>query len=415
MRVYIGIDDTDSHRGGCTTYVGYVFAKEVLKKWGPEAFQDFPRLIRLNPNVPFKTRGNAAVALALDVPPGDVDELWRLAVEVVQALARREGKTDPGVAMAVGLVPERARVLYRMALTQVVSVGAAERAGLKTWGGRGKIGAAAAVGAELPLSTFELIAYREGERLPIPPQLARAMEALTYPFTFHNVDRNRVLIEPRGPDPVYFGVRGLTPQHLVYAESLLESWGFKPSGWVIYRTNQAVDAHIELGIYFDEPYPYSFYRARGVVLGVKRVGGRHLVGWLDSGLPFVVYRHLGRMAAELERCVGCDVELYGGLKPRGGRLYLYVERAYILGRYRRARERCPYCGGSLESAGAGKGWRCRVCGTLFRRAATRWIYDHAPRALILPRPGEWRHLLKPPGVEPEIASFFSPSAVRWIV
>lgn len=42
MRVYIGIDDTDSHRGGCTTYVGYILAKEVIKRWGRHAFLDFP-------------------------------------------------------------------------------------------------------------------------------------------------------------------------------------------------------------------------------------------------------------------------------------------------------------------------------------------------------------------------------------
>jgi tRNA(Ile2) 2-agmatinylcytidine synthetase len=138
MRVVVGIDDTDSHRGGCTTYVGYLLVKEVIKRWGAQAFRDFPRLVRLNPNVPFKTRGNAAVALELDVPEGDVEEVWRLAVEVAGQHARREGKTDPGVAMAVGEVPGRAQLLYRMALTQVVSISAADRAGVRTWGGRGE-------------------------------------------------------------------------------------------------------------------------------------------------------------------------------------------------------------------------------------------------------------------------------------
>jgi len=414
MRVVVGIDDTDSHGGGCTTYVGYVLAREALRRWGPGAFRDFPRLIRLNPNVPFKTRGNAAVALDLEVPEGDVEEVWRLTLEIVKQYARREGKTDPGVAMAVGEVPERARLLYRMALTQVVSLSAAERAGVRTWGGRGKIGAVAAVGAELPKSTFELLAYRSGERVPMPRELVEAMEALTFPFTFHNLDEDRVLIQPRGPDPVYYGIRGLTPHHLLYALRLLETWGFKPSGWVIYRTNQAVDAHIELGVFFDEPLPYSFYRVRGVVAEARRVRGRHLIGRLDSGIVFVAYRHLGRLASELERCVGCDVVLYGGLKPRRGGLYLYVERAYILGRYVKVKTRCPYCGGSLESLGRGRGWACRKCGTLFHTATVEWLYDTSARRLLLPRPGEWRHLLKPPEIDAAIANFFTPRDVEWI-
>ena len=414
MRVVVGIDDTDSHGGGCTTYVGYLLAKEIIRRWGPQAFRDFPRLVRLNPNVPFKTRGNAAVALDLDVPGGDVEEVWRLVLDVVGQHARWEGKTYPGAAMAMGDVPERARILYRMALTQLVSVNAADRAGVRTWGGRGRVGAVAAVGAVLPKSTFELLAYRGGERLPIPPRLVKAMEALTFPFTFHNLDRGRVLIEPRGPDPVYYGIRGLTPHHLIYALRLMEMWGFRPSGWVIYRTNQATDAHVELGVFFEEPHPYSFYRTRGIVTEARRIKARHLMGRLDNGVTFIVYRHLGKLASELESCVGCDVVLYGGLKPRRGGLYLYVERAYILGRYVRAKSRCPYCGGALESLGRGRGWACRWCGTMLHAAEARWLYDVSIRRALLPRPGERRHLLKPPEVDPALPNFFTPRDVEWI-
>ncbi len=410
MRVAIGIDDTDSPLGGCTTYVGYQLAREVLKRWGPRVFVDFPRLVRLNPNVPFKTRGNAAVALELDLPESDVEELWRLAVELAAGLSRREGKTEPGVAMAVGEVPQRVRTLYRMALTQVVSLEAAERSGLRTWGGRGKIGAAAAVGADLRYSTFELIAYHGGERSAIPPQLVRAMEALTFPFTFHNVHGGRVLIQPRGPDPVQYGVRGLTPHHLLYAKALLK---VETSGWVIYRTNQATDAHLG-GVFYSEPFPYSHYRARGLLVETRRTAARHLLGKLDTGLQFVVYRHMGRLASDLERCVMCDVELVGGLKPRGGRLYLYVERAVVWGRYVKQRARCTHCGGSLESAGRSGGWRCRKCGTAYRSVATRWLYDVSVRRYLTPRVSQWRHLLKPPELDVEIANFFKPQDVEWI-
>jgi tRNA(Ile2)-agmatinylcytidine synthase len=413
VRVVIGIDDTDSHRGGCTTYVGYLLAKEVLRRWGPGAFRDFPRLVRLNPSVPFKTRGNAAVALDLEVPGGDVEELWQLAIDAVSSSARREGKTDPGAAMAVGGVPERARTVYRMALTQVVSAGAAERAGVRVWGGRGRVGAVAAVGAVLHESTFELLAYREGERAPIPARLVRLLELLTLPFTFHNLDESRVLIEPRGPDPVYYGLRGLTPHHLVYALRLLEGWGFKPSGWVVYRTNQAADAHVRHGVLFERPLPYSYYRARGIIVATRRAAAGHLVGRLDAGMEFVAYRHLGRLAAELERCVDCDVVLHGWLKPRRGSLYLYVERARVLGRYVRERGECQYCGGSLESAGRA-GWRCRRCGTLFRSVRVRWLYDASAAREILPRPGEWGHLLRPPGVDPSLPALFGPQGVEWI-
>ncbi|MFN7105634.1 MAG: DUF1743 domain-containing protein, partial [Pyrobaculum sp.] len=332
-------------------------------------------------------------------------------VELVKTAARREGTTDPGGARAVGEVPERAKTVYRMALTQVVSLNAAGRAGVRTWGGRGRVGAVAAVGAELTRSTFELLAYRDGDRLEIPPEVVKTVEVLTFPFTFHNIDKRRVLIQPRGPDPVYYGVRGLTPHHLLYAKTLLDRY-LKPSGWAIFRTNQATDAHLTQGVLYPEPHPYSVYRARGLVVETWRTPARHLVGRLDTGLYFVVYRHLGKMASELERCHMCHVELVGGIKPRGGRLYLYVERGEVYGRYVRKKPPCPYCGGTLESAGREKR-RCKKCGTVFHSTAYRWIYVETWRHLA-PRPGEWRHLYRPPEVDIEIPTYFTPRDVEWI-
>ena len=59
----IGFDDTDSPKGMCTTFLAYKMVN-ALKKEKVE-FLDFPRLIRFNPNIPWKTRGNGAVALKI--------------------------------------------------------------------------------------------------------------------------------------------------------------------------------------------------------------------------------------------------------------------------------------------------------------------------------------------------------------
>jgi tRNA(Ile2)-agmatinylcytidine synthase len=63
-RIQVGIDDTDSTRGGCTTYIVAVLV-ERLEKLGA-AFFDYPYLVRLNPNVPWKTRGNGALSLRVE-------------------------------------------------------------------------------------------------------------------------------------------------------------------------------------------------------------------------------------------------------------------------------------------------------------------------------------------------------------
>ena len=59
----IGFDDTDSIKGMCTTFLAYKIV-EMLKKQNTE-FLDFPKLIRFNPNIPWKTRGNGAVSLRI--------------------------------------------------------------------------------------------------------------------------------------------------------------------------------------------------------------------------------------------------------------------------------------------------------------------------------------------------------------
>ncbi len=57
--IYVGVDDTDSVKGMCTTYL----ATELIREFSELDLLGNPRLVRLNPNVPWKTRGNGAVAL----------------------------------------------------------------------------------------------------------------------------------------------------------------------------------------------------------------------------------------------------------------------------------------------------------------------------------------------------------------
>ena len=62
--LHIGFDDTDSTNGRCTTHLAYLITNVLIKKYKVN-FIDFPLLIRLNPNIPLKTRGNGAVCLRI--------------------------------------------------------------------------------------------------------------------------------------------------------------------------------------------------------------------------------------------------------------------------------------------------------------------------------------------------------------
>ena len=67
---HLSFDDTDSRKGMCTTSLTLELIRQVKEETGylPCAY---PLLVRLNPNIPWKTRGNGAVSVAFCLPGRD--------------------------------------------------------------------------------------------------------------------------------------------------------------------------------------------------------------------------------------------------------------------------------------------------------------------------------------------------------
>ncbi len=65
---HVGMDDTDSIEGMCTTFLCYSAVKRLLAD-GKTRLVDYPHLIRLNPNIPWKTRGNAGTLASAENTP----------------------------------------------------------------------------------------------------------------------------------------------------------------------------------------------------------------------------------------------------------------------------------------------------------------------------------------------------------
>ena len=86
MSYLLGIDDTDSRFGHCTTHLGYLIVCELARIGC--TFSTYPRLVRLNPNISFKTRGNAAVCIEFEARSDDMrDEAFRAAERLLEAEA----------------------------------------------------------------------------------------------------------------------------------------------------------------------------------------------------------------------------------------------------------------------------------------------------------------------------------------
>src|SRR5213594_5139555 len=60
MVVWIGVDDTDTLHGMCTTFLLTEIVRDLTEDLD---LIGYPRLVRLNPNIPWKTRGNGAVCI----------------------------------------------------------------------------------------------------------------------------------------------------------------------------------------------------------------------------------------------------------------------------------------------------------------------------------------------------------------
>ena len=65
--LHVGVDDTDNPTGDCTTYLATQIVKFLSTEIPNTEFLDYPNLIRLMPNIPYKTRGNAAVAIRVKI------------------------------------------------------------------------------------------------------------------------------------------------------------------------------------------------------------------------------------------------------------------------------------------------------------------------------------------------------------
>jgi tRNA(Ile2)-agmatinylcytidine synthase len=200
----IGLDDTDSPAGMCTTYLGAVLIHRLNEAGISVTGQ---RLIRLNPNVIYKTRGNAAICIEAT---GDADEAFRIASACIEELAEfDEEKTNPGLVIAEQKLPVS---FYLQAVTGFCTIEEAEAvcrtagARVRKWkNGRGIIGATAAIAAEQADMTWELLAYRDpadkGERSVETDSLFRA-EKETFPHTWDTVDtqNNCIVCFPHTPE-----------------------------------------------------------------------------------------------------------------------------------------------------------------------------------------------------------------------
>ncbi|MEN2974677.1 MAG: tRNA(Ile)(2)-agmatinylcytidine synthase [Candidatus Caldarchaeales archaeon] len=409
--VWIGVDDTDSKKAGCTTYVGALIIRRI-ESLGYRLLSH-PRLIRLNPNCPYKTRGNAAIALTVEVDKLEI--LEDIVIKTVEEYAELEAEgTNPGVALLMGEPSTELRNYYWHTVRELSSIDEAMRvanyigAKLYRWkSGRGIIGALSAIGADLSRDrTYELIAHRRrdywGTVRQVDPNSVWDMDRATYPLTFDNIDidTGEIRITPHTPCPVLLGIRGVTPDIVEEAYKMLKI--YEPvEFYTIFETNQGTDAHLQL------------MKIKEVKEGVSAIinckvkskpvysAGGHVFFKLEDETgeitcavyePTKKFRHI---VVKLEP--GDEVTVYGGVKMKPQGLTLNLEKIHIRSLVKifvTKTPRCKICGRKMERVGR-SGYLCKVC-----KISSMWPEvveverDISPGFYEVP-PSARRHLSRP--------------------
>lgn len=399
----IGFDDTDSRNGMCTTYLAAVLIGRLERY----ADVDIPLLIRLNPTIKYKTRGNAAIALNLKTSnPEEVKEITIQAIEEFSEF--EEENTNPGVVF-VDKVPEEVRLFSKRAMRttlcidearDVISKYGIDHKGYKNQ--RGLIGALGAVGATLDDYTYELIAYRHKNRWGLSREIDEESvweaDSLTYPLTWDTVDviNKSIVFAPNSKCPVLFGIRGEDESAIYRAFEMIKSEPVERS--MLFKTNQGTDSHLIHSV-IGEAIEGSSYVLEGTITDDPHtIEGGHVIFRIsdDSGSfdcaayePTKNFREIVRKLREGDRIVA-----YGSVKSGT----VNLEKIDIKRLDERARfinPKCPGCNKSMKSAGKGQGYRCKRCNThADEKEAILISRDLLPGLYEVP-PVARRHISKP--------------------
>jgi tRNA(Ile2)-agmatinylcytidine synthase len=363
----IGVDDTDSPQGMCTTYLGAVLARRLI--WEHMQVRE-ARLVRLNPNVTWKTRGNAAILLDVE---GDPDLAFSVACDLVDELADLTcANTNPGV-VVTDRKPDPA--FYQKAVTdfctieETIAILEGAGAWYRGWKNRrGLIGATAAVSSELADKTSEILVYREPAQFGTPRKVDRQSlfdaEAVTFPHTWDTVDtmNDVVVCVPHTPDPVLFGIRGESPRWVMAARQMIDSE--TPGIEQVWVTNQGTDAHLLTGT-IGKLHEGLSYMVRGTVADLPKTGaGGHVSFTMRDGaraLRCMAYEPTKNFRQVIRQLLPGDDVIAAGSYKKGS---INLEKIRIVSLARHAVTRpplCLACNKRMTSDGKGKGFKCKKC------------------------------------------------------
>jgi len=368
--------------------------------------------VRLNPNIPWKTRGNGAISINIGkgdgekIKIGEIDnkeifsffkeksqdynnsdikkvenhiifDIKKLIEQTIDEYAKLEDENTNSGFVLIDKQPSFET--YEKAVKEIVSLKETEKildlskADYKGYKNkRGLIGATASVAwSPKDNRTYELIVYRDKEKWgttrAVNNDSTMKMDEICI-STFDNYDykNNHNRLVPSSPCPVLYGIRGNDENELIHAKSLIESE--KVDSWLIFETNQGTDDHLQKKS-TDEIQPYQSVITKGAVCKTPyTIEGGHVIfkikdkkGEIDCAAyePTKEFRRIIRQLIE-----GDVVEVYGGIREKPLTINIEKIKISFLEKQNVKVENpvCPECGKHMKSKGKDQGFKCKNCG-----------------------------------------------------
>jgi len=411
--LHIGIDDTDSPKGMCTTFLSYKIVK-FLEKQKTE-FVDYPSLIRFNPNIPWKTRGNGAVRLTIKTR--NPNKIKKEIIQFITNYSDTKNGANPGLVFFQDQsIPQSFHKFSRLALWKLISRKTAKDFisnnkidSFYLGNGQGLVGAIGAIGYKFSDHTFELLCYRKksqfGKKRKINKHSVKKMQSITFPETYNSFDNenDRVLITPHGPDPVFYGIRGESVKSVVLASTMVDT-DEKLDGYMVFKSNQGTADHLknELQVNDLKPYTSGFLVGKVCSKPVTEQGG-HVFFSIQVGdrkIRCGVYKQTKITKIAQDLILGDKIHLGGGIRKasKNYERVLNVEFLDIIKLEKNillTNPTCKTCNKKMKSKGNRQGFECFRCGNKSFSKSSLEIPRKIQRKLYLPAISAHRHLTRP--------------------
>ena len=411
--MYIGFDDTDSPKGMCTTYLAYKMVN-LLKKQ-KVAFLDFPFLIRFNPNIPWKTRGNGAVGLTISTD--NPQKIKKLIKNLVKRYSDVENGANPGlVFLNKENIPHEFEEFSSKALWKLIHRRDAkkfiEKYNLDSFylgNGQGLVGSIGVIGYKFYDQTYELLSYRKknkfGTLRDINRTQVKEMQEKTFPNTFNSYDKQKekILISPHGPDPVFYGIRGENPLSLISASKLIKQ-NERLDGYLIFKSNQGTGDHLKNQIDPNNFLPYTSGTITGTIVTspITSKGGHVFFSIRSKKKNFkcAVYKPTKITDIARNLIIGDRIQIGGGVRKatKSFQRLVNIEFIKVLGletKYQVVNPLCKKCNKRMKSKGKNQGYQCNKCGNKSEKKKLVKIPRSISNSIYIPTVSAHRHLTRP--------------------